>query len=138
MRSSWSLLRAEQPQLSWSFLIGEVHQPTHHLCEPGHAPYVLHVLRSSDLEAVLQVGFHKGRVEVENHLPQPSSHSSFDAGQYLVDLQGCKNTLWLTSSFSFIRTLNTLLPVCTHVWVVLSHVQDLALGLVESLALKTV
>lgn len=39
------------------------------------------VLKTSQLDAALQAGLHKGRVEEENHLLQPASYAPFDASQ---------------------------------------------------------
>ncbi|KAK4825444.1 hypothetical protein QYF61_027474 [Mycteria americana] len=61
-----SLLQAEPPQLSQPVFIGEVH--------------VL-MLGAPELNAVLQVRSHESGVEVEDHLPRPAGHASFDAAQ---------------------------------------------------------
>ena len=53
------------------------------------APH-LFVLRPSDLDAILQIGPHKGRTKVYSaSLPTPS----FDVAQDTVGLLGCKHTL---------------------------------------------
>ncbi|RMC21736.1 hypothetical protein DUI87_02605 [Hirundo rustica rustica] len=54
--------------------------------------YMVHdvflVLRTPDLDTVLQVGSHEGRVERENPLPRPAGHTSLDAAQDVVGLLG--------------------------------------------------
>ena len=51
----------------------------------GPSPAALFlVLGAPDLEAVLQMGPHKGRVERDNHLPVPAGHPSHDGAQDIV------------------------------------------------------
>ena len=82
-----SLLLAEQP-----FRIGEVLQPSDHLCGPPLDPlqqvHVFLVLRAPELEAGFQVRSHQSRVEQQNHLPWPAGHASLDAAQDTVGLLG--------------------------------------------------
>ena len=42
------------------------------------------------MDVILQIGPHEGKVEGNNHLPLLTGHSSFDAPQDTVGLQGCK------------------------------------------------
>ena len=49
------------------------------------------MLGAPDLDAVLEMGPHEGRVEGSNHLP--ADHTSFDAAQDIVGLPGYKCTL---------------------------------------------
>ena len=76
---------------------GEVFQPSDHFCGPPLDPlqqvHVLLMLGAPELNAILQVGSHKSRVEGENHLPQPAGHTSFHAAQDTVGFLGCKRTL---------------------------------------------
>ncbi|XP_053932310.1 coiled-coil domain-containing protein 91 isoform X1 [Cuculus canorus] len=76
-----------------SFLIGEVLQHSAHLCGPPLDPFlqahVFPVLKAPELDAMLQVGSHKTRVEGQNPLPCPAGHASFDAAQDTVGLLGC-------------------------------------------------
>ena len=62
-----SLLQAEQPQLSQPFLIGEVLQPSDHVCGPPLHPlqniHVLPMLGAPELGTVLRWGF----TRVEHH-----------------------------------------------------------------------
>ncbi|KAK4828307.1 LOW QUALITY PROTEIN: hypothetical protein QYF61_025319 [Mycteria americana] len=92
-----SLLQAEQPQLSQPVFIGEVLQHPYHLCGPPlgslQQVHVLLMLGAPQLNTVLQVGSHKSGVEGQNHLPQPTSHTSFDAAQDATGFVGCKCTL---------------------------------------------
>ncbi|KAK4831823.1 hypothetical protein QYF61_019346 [Mycteria americana] len=92
-----SLLQAEQPQLSQPVFIGEVHQPSDHLRGPPlgllKQVHVLLMLGTTELNTVLQAGSHKSGVEVENHLPPPAGHTSFDAAQDTIGFLGCKCTL---------------------------------------------
>ncbi|KAK4816284.1 hypothetical protein QYF61_014582 [Mycteria americana] len=91
------LLQAEQPQLSQPFLIGELFQPSDHLRGPPLDPlqqlHVFLVLRTPELDAVLQVESHQSGVEGQNHFPQPAGHTSLDAAQDTVGLLGCERTL---------------------------------------------
>jgi len=68
-----SLVKAEQPQISQPFFIGEVFYRSDHFCGPPldllQQVHVFPVLRAPELDAVLQVGFHQSGVEVQNHLP---------------------------------------------------------------------
>ncbi|KAK4824005.1 hypothetical protein QYF61_009219 [Mycteria americana] len=76
---------------------GEVFHPSDHFCGPPLDPlqqvHVFPVLRSPELDAVLQVGSHQSRVEGQNPLPQPAGHAAFDAAQDTVGLVGCERTL---------------------------------------------
>ncbi|KAK4821804.1 hypothetical protein QYF61_003833 [Mycteria americana] len=69
------LLQAEQPQLSQAVFIGEVLQPSDHLCGPPldllRQVHVRLLLGAPELNAVLQGGSRKeqSRVEGQNHLP---------------------------------------------------------------------
>ncbi|KAK4826501.1 hypothetical protein QYF61_009574 [Mycteria americana] len=90
-------VRAEQPQLSQPVLIGEVFHPSDHFCGPPLDPlqqvHVFPVLRTLELDAVLQVGSHQSGVEGHDHLPQPAGHASFAAAQDTVGFLGRKHTL---------------------------------------------
>lgn len=46
-----------------------------------------------ELNAVLHMGFHKSKIEGENHFPCPAGHCSFDAAQDAADFLGCMCTL---------------------------------------------
>jgi len=99
------------------------------------------VLRAPGLDTVLQVGFHQSRVEWQTHLSRPAGHTAFDAAQDTVGLLGCKCTLLgyvelliyqhprvLLSRAAFIPFIPQ--PVLIP-GIALTHVQDLALDLVE-------
>ena len=69
MRSPCSLLQTEQAQLPQPVFVGEVLQPPDHLSGPPldslqQLPVFL-VLGAPDLDTVLQMGPHEGRVERE-------------------------------------------------------------------------
>jgi len=72
-------------------------QPFDNLSGPPLDPFqqlhILLVLRSPGLDALLQMGPHKGRAEGDNHLPLSAGHPSCDAAQVTVDLLGCKRML---------------------------------------------
>ena len=51
------------------------------------------VLGTPNLDAVLWVGPHTGRVEGDIHLPAAAGHSSFDAAQDSLGLLSCRHTL---------------------------------------------
>mgnify|MGYP001861334534 CR=1 FL=1 len=65
MRSPNILLQAEQPQLLQPIFIGEVFHPLDHSSRPPLDPlqklHILLVLGPLDLDAVLQLGPHKGK-----------------------------------------------------------------------------
>ncbi|GAB0186614.1 mitochondrial enolase superfamily member 1 [Grus japonensis] len=140
-----SLLQAEQSQLSQPVLIGQVLQPSDHL----HGPpldllqqfHVLCMLGTPELDTVLQVGSHQNRVEGQDHLPLPAGHASFDAAQDTVGFLGCKRTLPAHVELFINQHPQVLLlraafnpflaqPVVV-LGIALTHMQDLALGLVE-------
>ncbi|KAK4822221.1 hypothetical protein QYF61_011862, partial [Mycteria americana] len=109
----------------------------------GHQPdvHVFPVLRAPELDAVLQVGSHQSGVEGQNHLPRPAGHAAFDAAQDMVGFLGCEHTLQAHVQL-FIHqypqvllrraALNPFIPQPVLIpGVVLTQVQDFALGLVE-------
>ncbi|KAJ7410458.1 hypothetical protein WISP_108075 [Willisornis vidua] len=57
------------------------------------AVHVFPMLRTPELDAVLHMGSHQGRVEVQNHLPQSTGHTASDAAQDMFCLLGFKCTL---------------------------------------------
>jgi len=81
------------------------------------------------------------RAEGQNHLPQPAGHAAFDADQDVVGLLGCECTLvthvdLLVNQHSQVILLRAALdPFSTQplfvLGIALTHLQDLALGLVE-------
>ncbi|KAK4827796.1 hypothetical protein QYF61_021788 [Mycteria americana] len=102
--------------------------------------HVFLMLWASELDAVLQVGFHQSEVEGQNHLPQPAGHASFDAAQDTVGFLGCERTLLAHIQF-FIHwypqvlcraALNPLIAQPVSMFgIAPTQVQDLALGLAE-------
>ena len=68
-----SLLQAEQPQLSQPVFTGDMLQPSDHPRGPSldslQQVHVLLMLGAPELDAVLQAGSYKCRVEGESHLP---------------------------------------------------------------------
>ncbi|KAK4823599.1 hypothetical protein QYF61_003799 [Mycteria americana] len=123
----------------------KVFQPSDHFCGPPLDPlqqvHVFPVLRTPELDAVLQVGSHQSRVEGQNHLPRPAGHASFDAAQDMVGLLGCERTL-LAHVWLFIHqylqvllsrtALNPFIPQPVLIpGVAPTQGQDPALGLVE-------
>ena len=96
MRSPHSLLQIEQTQVLKPVFIGEVLQSSNHLHGPSLNPLqklsVFPVLEVPDLDAVLQMGTHKGRVERDNHLLLPAGHPSSNAAWDTIGLPGCKST----------------------------------------------
>ena len=62
------------------------------------------MLAASDLDAVLQMESHEGRVEGDNQFPLPAGHSTFDAAQDVFGLLGCKFPhCWPMLTFSCTR-----------------------------------
>ena len=92
-----SLLQAKQSHFPQHFPIGEVLQPSEHLSGPPLDPFqdlsAFLVLEAPGLDAVLQMGPHKSRVEGNNNVPLPAGHPFFNAAQNTVGLLGCKCTL---------------------------------------------
>ncbi|KAK4831476.1 hypothetical protein QYF61_017724 [Mycteria americana] len=140
-----SLLQAEQPQLSQPIFIGEVLQPSDHLCglplDSLQQVHVLFMLGAPELDAVLQVESHQSGAEGQNHLCRPAGHASFYAAQDTVGLLGCERTLSAHIELLINQQPQVLLlraafspffsqPVFV-LGIALTHVQDLALGLVE-------
>ncbi|KAK4826321.1 hypothetical protein QYF61_007406 [Mycteria americana] len=130
-----SLLQAEQPQVSQPVFIGEVFHPSDHFCGPLLDPFqqvhVFPVLRTPELDAVLQVGSHQSRVEGQNHLLRPAGHAYFDAAQDMVGLLSCKHTLSAHVQFFIHQYPQVLLHRAALNPFVPQPEQDLALGLVE-------
>ncbi|KAK4807044.1 hypothetical protein QYF61_018385 [Mycteria americana] len=99
------------------------------------------VLRTPELDAVLQVGSHQSGIEEQNHLPRLAGHASFDAAQDAVGFLGCKHTLTAHVQLFIYQypqvllhraALNPFIPQSLLIWgIALTQVQDLALGLVE-------
>ena len=81
------------------------------------------------------------RAEGENHLPRPAGHTSLDTAQDTADFLGCECTLLAHIQFSIHQypqvlllraALNSLIVQTVFVLGIdPTHVQDLALGLVE-------
>jgi len=72
-------------------------QALNHLCHPlldsvWEIP-AFSELGSPELDTVLQMLPHQGRVEVEDHFPLPASHALFNAPQDPIDLLGYKGIL---------------------------------------------
>ena len=71
--SSQSFLKAEQTQITQSFLVREVLQTLYHIYGPLLDSFqenpVFFVQVSPELDTVLQVSPEQGRVEEEDHLP---------------------------------------------------------------------
>ncbi|KAK4825246.1 hypothetical protein QYF61_025645, partial [Mycteria americana] len=124
---------------------GEVFHPSDPLCGPPLDPlqqvHVFPVLRTPELNTVLQVGSHQSGVEGQNPLIQPAGHTPFDAAQDTVGLLGCERTL-LAHVHLFIHQYPQVLlrraalsPFIPQPVLILgvapTQVQDLALGLVE-------
>ena len=88
---------------------------------------------------MLQVRSHASRVEGQNHLPWPASHTSLDATQAIVGLLGCKRTLTAHVELLINQRPQILLrPVLklfsaktvSVLGIALTQVQELARGLV--------
>ena len=84
-----------QAQLLRLFFVGEVLQLSDHLCglPLNQQLCILLVLAAQDLDAVLLMRPHKGRIKRDSHLPHPAGHPSFDAAKGTVGLPVCKHTL---------------------------------------------
>jgi len=124
-----SLFRAEQGQFVQPILVEDVLQSLEYFHGPPLYPlqklHIFPVLGSPDLEAVLQLGTHKGRVEGDNHFPCPASHSSSDGTQDIIGFPGCRRTLLSQVVFHQPGPLSpsehaysqgAFLTVCIHIW----------------------
>ena len=92
-RSPLSLLFSRLNKLSREpVIVGEVLQPSDHLCGSPLYPLqkvnIFPVLEDPDLDAILQTGPQKGRVERDNHLPHPAGHHSSYGIQVTIGLLG--------------------------------------------------
>ena len=68
------------------------------LAKPRTQVHVCLILGTPKMDAVLQVGFHRRRVEGQNELPCPAGHTSLYIGQDTTGLQS--HICWLESNFS--------------------------------------
>jgi len=104
MRSPWSPLQTEHPQLPQSFFIGKVLQPSEHPCCPALDPilhlHIFSVLGTPDQDTVLQMGPHKGRVEGDNPLPLPAATPLLMQPRIRLTFWDMSAHSWLKSSFS--------------------------------------
>ena len=99
------------------------------------------IMKTPNLDTVLQVRPHQCRVEGQYHLPQPAGHTSFDAAQDMVGFLGCEGTLlahvqlavhWYPEAPFGRAVLSTFIrQLVLVVRVAATQVQDLALGFVE-------
>ena len=138
-----ALPQPEQPNSLSLFLIGEVFPPLDHCCGPPldllQQLRVFSVLRAPELDAGLQVGSHQSGVKGQNHLP--AGHASLHAAQARVAFLGCEHRLLGRVELLILQYTKVLLgraalnPFSTQpvfvLGIALTHVQDLALGLVE-------
>jgi len=90
-----SLLQTEEATLLQSAIVGEVLQPSDQVSAPplGLSHLQLHILLglgAPDLDRVLCVGPHEGRLDRES-LPLLCCHPSFDTAQDIVGLLGCRH-----------------------------------------------
>ncbi|KAK4805635.1 hypothetical protein QYF61_009861 [Mycteria americana] len=145
---SFSLKPLPLVLLLQALLKREVFHPSDHFCGPPldllQEVHVFPVLRTLELDTVLQVGSHQSRAEGQNQLPHPAGHASFDAAHQKKDtvgFLGCEHTLPAHVQLFIHQYPQVLLhraalkqfipqPVLI-LGVALTQVQDLALGLVE-------
>jgi len=101
------------------------------------------MLGAPELDAGLQVGSHESGAEGQNPLPQPAGYPSLDAAQDVIGFLGCKHTLpahveLFIHQYPQVLLLRAALeplsaqPVLVF-GITLTHMQDLALGLIELL-----
>jgi len=111
-----SLLQAEQAQFLQPVFIGEVSPPLGHLWGPPLDPlqkfHIFPVLGPPHLDAVLQVGPHRGRIEGDNHLPVPAGHHSSDGTQDTIGLPSWKRALLAHIQFFIIEMRSLCLRCC--------------------------
>ncbi|PKU45971.1 hypothetical protein llap_3739 [Limosa lapponica baueri] len=140
--------RAKQPQLPQLLLTGPVLQTPHKLCCPSLDTLqhlnVFFVVRGPKLDTVLEVGPHQCPVQGDDHFPSPT-HLTTDTGQDAVGLLGHLDTLLARVQPAVDQHPQALFcqaalqplfpkPVALH-GVVVTHVQDLALALLNLIPL---
>ena len=64
-----------------------------HLLDLFQQDHILLVLRTPELDTVLQVGSHQSTISLQNHLAWSADLASFDVAQDTVGFLGCKNSL---------------------------------------------
>ena len=106
MASPYSL---KQAHFLHPVFIEEVFQPLDRLhgspLDPLQNLHIFPVSGTPELDAVLQVGPHEGRLKGDNHLPHLASYPPSNGTQDTIGFSGCKHTL-LAYSFSSTRTAN--------------------------------
>ena len=105
------------------------------------------MLGAPDLDAGLQVGSHESAVKGQNPLHRPAGHAALDAAQDMVGFLGCQRTspagveLLIHHHPQVLLLRAALEPLSAQAvlvfWFALTHVQELALGLVESREVHT-
>ena len=95
MRPPLSLLQAKETQLRQPFLVKEMLQSLHHLC--GSAldslkQFPVLEWRGPELDVILQMRSHQGRVEGEENPFRPTNHTPSNTPQDAIGL-GQKSTL---------------------------------------------
>ena len=97
IRSLQTLLQDEESQLSHPVLTGKVLHSFDHFCCPPldtlQQVKIPPVLRTEQLDTLLQMRSHQHRVEGQDHFPQPADHAPLDAAQDTVGFLGCEGTL---------------------------------------------
>jgi len=89
MRPPLSLLQAKETQLRQPFLVKEMLQSLHHLC--GAAldslkQFPVLERRGPELDIILQMQAHRGRVEGEENLFRPTNHTPSNTPQAAIGL----------------------------------------------------
>ena len=110
-----SPLQTEEAQFLQPVFIGEMLQPSEHLRGPPLDPlqklHIFPVLRSPELDAVLHMGPHKGRVERDNPLFALLAAPVLMEPRILLTFQAPSAHCWL--SFSVNQDLSALLSSFT-------------------------
>ena len=90
------LLQVKETQLHQPVLIREMLYSLNHFC--GSAldslkPFPVLELRGSELDRILQMRSHQGRVEVEENLSRPTDHTPSNTPHDVIGLLGHKGTV---------------------------------------------
>jgi len=135
---------AEQAQVAWPFLLGEVFQPSDPFCGllwpcTNRSMSVLcRGLQSWTQDS--RWGLTRAEQRGQNPLPRPTGHAAFDAAQGTLGFAGCKCTLpphvqFYNHQYPQILCRAVLNQIITYFVLILGNtltqVQDFALGLLE-------
>jgi len=91
-----SFVQAKETQLPQPFLVREMLHSLTHLCGSvldSLKQFTALELRGPELDTILQMRSHQGRVEAEENLPGPTNHTPSDTPQAAIGLLGHKGPM---------------------------------------------